>query len=70
MSLRELRMSLGLSMRDVENATGIDKASLSYYERGLRMPGGKALERLASFYNVSADQLISMIKAARKEDIT
>lgn len=42
----------------VANDLGITRASLEYYEKGMRMPDIEKLNMLADYYNVSADYLL------------
>jgi transcriptional regulator with XRE-family HTH domain len=46
-----------LTLEDVAEATGIDKANLSRLERGRQPLKGEARRRLAEFYEVAPDQL-------------
>ena len=58
--LRQIRQQKKLSLSDVESATNKEfKASvMGAYERGERMISVPRLERLASFYGVTVDQLL------------
>lgn len=58
--LRTIRRQKGLSLQDVEAGSGQEfKASvLGAYERGERAISVPRLHRLATFYNVPADQLL------------
>ena len=46
-----------LTLEDVAEATGIDKANLSRLERGRQPMKGEMRKRLAEFYEVAPDQL-------------
>jgi transcriptional regulator with XRE-family HTH domain len=57
--LRVLRAETGLSLRDVEERTGLDKQTISLLERGMRRrPYGRTLAKLAHLYDVSPEELI------------
>lgn len=51
-TLRELRLELGFSLRDAELATGISRGVLSEIERGRRMPDLLQLVSLSELYDV------------------
>lgn len=57
--LRELRKARRLTLAEVANAIGIKQQVLSYYERGDREPRVETLKKLAMFYGVSIDYLVS-----------
>lgn len=62
MGLSELRKSVGMSQRDLANATGISVRLLQAYEQGVRdINGAKLLTllQLANVLNCSIDQIIS-----------
>ena len=65
--IRELREKTGLRQIDVANVTGIDQKTLSNYETGKTNPDSYALIRLADFFNVSIDYLVSRIDDAFSE---
>ena len=54
--LKRLRGSL--SLRDVNQRTGISSSYLSQIERGERMPGRNMVGKLAAVYNVDPDELM------------
>ena len=58
MKLKELRMRLALSQREVAANLGISQNALHYYETGRSEPGIDTLIKLADFYNVSLDELV------------
>jgi len=51
--LLKLRKSQGLTQMDVEVATGIDTATLSLYENGVRYPTVKNAKKLGNLYKVN-----------------
>jgi transcriptional regulator with XRE-family HTH domain len=58
MRLRVLRAERGLTLRQVESATGVTKESLSEIERGARHPYDITLAKLAKFYDVPLEELL------------
>ena len=56
--LLELRESRELSRQTAADGLQISRASLEYYEKGLRLPDICFLDKIADFYGVSADYLL------------
>ncbi len=54
--LRELREARDLSLKDLEDLTGIAHQTLFKYERGNSLPNWKSVEKLADALKVSADE--------------
>ena len=57
-NLRAMRKARGLSIYDVERATGIRFTLISAYERGERKPSLKNARKLARFFNVPVAHFI------------
>lgn len=57
-NLKFLREKSGLSLSQLSKHTGITKQSLSYYERGERIPDVHNLIKIAVYYNTSIDSII------------
>ncbi len=58
--LRVLRAKSGLSLRDVESRTDLDKHTISYLERGMRKrPYARTLAKLANVYGVPVEDLLN-----------
>lgn len=57
--LKELRKSKGITQISLQLHTGIEQSLLSKYENNERVPTVDALLKLADFYNVSIDYLLS-----------
>jgi transcriptional regulator with XRE-family HTH domain len=56
--LRVLRAERGLTLREAEQLTGVDKDTLSKLERGLRHPYDVTLSKLARGYDVPVEELL------------
>ena len=56
--LRVLRAERGLTLREAEELTGVDKDTLSKIERGLRHPYDVTLSKLAKGYGVPVEDLL------------
>lgn len=57
--LRQLRKSKGYLQKDIADALDISAASYSLYEKGQREPKYDLLKKIADFYNVSLDYLLT-----------
>jgi transcriptional regulator with XRE-family HTH domain len=60
MRLRVLRAQSGMTMREVERASGVAKETLSALELGRRRPHDSTLAKLAAAYGVPVDDLLSV----------
>ena len=58
LKLRVLRAERGLTLREAEQLTGVDKDTLSKIERGLRRPYDVTLSKLAKGYGVPVEELL------------
>lgn len=56
--LKEHRLAQGVTLKDVENATGISNQNLSRWERGEVLPNIDFCVQLADFYGVTLDELV------------
>lgn len=57
--IRAWRAVRGLSLRQLEDATGIGRGMLSHYERGQRSPNMDTLDRLAKGLSISVADLFT-----------
>ncbi|MDE6868030.1 MAG: helix-turn-helix domain-containing protein [Clostridia bacterium] len=57
-ALKELRLERGLSLIQLEKATGISNVNLSRWERGEVIPSIEFCVKLADFYGITVDELI------------
>ena len=70
--LAELRVEKQLSRQQLADLLGVSRASIEYYEKGLRTPDINVLYKLAELFNVSSDYLIGRTdrKSALVEELT
>ena len=66
--LRVLRAERGLTLREAEHQTGVDKDTLSKLERGLRQPFDVTLSKLAKGYGVPVEELLEEPALAGKAE--
>lgn len=64
MRLKELREKQGLTLDDIEEQTGIKRATFSRYENGKSEPKIATWKKLADYFDVSVDYLIGHEKAS------
>lgn len=57
-SLKEHRLSRGLTLVQLEKATGISNANLSRWETGKTIPSLDFCVKLADYYGITVDELI------------
>ena len=60
-TLKNLRKKRNLSQTELSKALGISFSAISMYERGSRNPDIDMLVRLAEFFDVSTDYLLSRV---------
>lgn len=59
-NIKELRESLGLSQNDLASRTGCSFSQISKYERGLNVPRGETIERIAAALKVPKERITSV----------
>ena len=59
--LYELRKQRGLTQNDLADYVGVNKQTISQYERGVRRPDYETLERLCDYFNVSTDYMLGKV---------
>ncbi|MBR3803236.1 MAG: helix-turn-helix transcriptional regulator [Clostridia bacterium] len=59
----------GITLRDIEKATGVKKESISKYQNNKAEPGLNSIVALAKYFNVSSDYLLGLSDTATT-DIT
>lgn len=57
-TLKQHRLSRGLTTTEIESKTGIGNGNLSRWENGKVLPNIDFCVRLADFYGISLDELI------------
>ncbi len=57
--LRELRLQKGLNQKELGKKIGISASTVGMYEQGRREPDHSILLKLAEFFGVSTDYLLS-----------
>ena len=57
--LRTIRKQRKLTLREVEDITGIDANTISRYERGVLSPNSKTVERISKKLGVTVDELLN-----------
>lgn len=58
LKLRDYREKRGLSLRELARELKVDHSTLSYWESGTKVPRAGNKMKLASFFGVSADELL------------
>ena len=58
--LKELRVERKLSQADLAKELNVSQRSISSWETGFRQPDFETLERIAKFFDVSADYLLGL----------
>ena len=59
--LYELRKQRELTQHDLAISIGVNKQTISQYERGVRRPDLDTLSALSDFFNVSSDYLLGKV---------
>ena len=56
--LKNLRLEHQLTQLDLAERIGVNKQTISQYERGVREPGFSRLEALCDYFHVSSDYML------------
>lgn len=59
-SLKEQRLSRGLTLKTIEAATGISNENLSRWENGKAIPGIEFCITLSQYYGITLDELLGL----------
>lgn len=59
--LKKLRIENNLTQKELGDKIKLNGSTISFYERGRRIPDYKTLNQLADFFNVSTDYLIGRV---------
>lgn len=65
-AIQQLRSEKKLSQRVVAQDLGISQALLSHYEKGVRQPKLEFVRKIASYYDVSADDILGTPMTERR----
>lgn len=71
--LKSLRKENNFTLQDVANYLHVNKATISYYENGKRVPSFNKLVKLSELFHVSVDYLLgkdSTLKEDKSEYLT
>lgn len=66
--LKELREKCGLNQSDFAEKCGTSRGSISFYEKGERLPDIETIFNMAKHFNVSADYLIGLSDVSTKNE--
>lgn len=66
--LAALRDKKGLSQKEIATRLGMARTTYSGYENGSREPDLKTLNKIAEFYEVNVDWLVTGTKTAMNEE--
>lgn len=61
LSLKDYRVAMGLSQKQLANKLGIHEQTVSRWERGEREPDILMLNRLSELYRCSVDDLVALV---------
>lgn len=62
-NLKDLRQKRGLNLRQLSDAVGIGRATLSEYERGITDPSLSAVKTIAAYFDVDINWLVGEVKS-------
>ena len=62
LTLRAIRVNLGLSLEEASTLIGVSKDTLSNYERGATYPDVPIIKRIEDVYNVTYDKINFLVK--------
>lgn len=61
LSLKDYRVAMGMSQKQLANKLGIHEQTVSRWERGEREPDILMLNRLSEIYRCSIDDLVALV---------
>ncbi len=62
LTLKAIRVNLGLSLDEASTRIGVSKDTLSNYERGYTYPDVPIIKRIEDVYNISYDKINFLIE--------
>ena len=60
--LKEQRLNLGLTQKELANLLGLTEESINYFENDKRTPGLCALKKLSDFFGISIYELRKLME--------
>lgn len=57
--LKLLRVSNGMTQKEFSQIIGVAQSSINYWENGQRVPSIEAVARIADYYNITIESLLS-----------
>lgn len=68
--LKSLRLSAGLTQKQLAEKIGVSKNTVSYYELSIRCPSSEILMEMANVFHVSTDFLLGLERQKQTLDIS
>lgn len=65
-TLKNLREKHGISQKKLADAIDVSQASIGYWEKGERTPSAEAVQRLATYFNISMAELMGVGNIAER----
>lgn len=62
LTLKAIRVNLGLSLDEASTRIGVSKDTLSNYERGYTYPDVPIIKRIEDVYNISYDKINFLVE--------
>lgn len=62
LTLKAIRINLGLTLEEASTMIGISKDTLANYERGTTYPDVPIIKRIEDVYNISYDKINFLVK--------
>ena len=62
LTLKAIRVNLGLSLDEASTRIGVSKDTLSNYERGYTYPDVPIIKRIEDIYNISYDKINFLVE--------
>ena len=61
--LRKLRRDMDITQSELARAMGVERSTVSKWEKGVSIPRGKTLIALANFFNVTEGEILKSYSA-------
>lgn len=69
-TLKKLRISHGLTQKEVSDIIGVDRSTYAYYEIGTTKPDFECIIKLCSLYGMKVDEVVDLLLQDNKTQIT